>query len=306
MNNKVLIAIFGAALLCLFAVMFYSTHRPKNDFEYIDERWKAVEPSLIKYKETGSINTGFTSLSGVTADEKGRIYACGDSGIEIYDSKGEKTGELKGGAFKALAASGDTLYAAKDSKIVKYKGFKKVLEWDIKLKETSFIAGLALSGGNIYAADSGNKKVVRFNESGKFQNLIGEGLILPGICFDVTVDEKGFVYIINPGKHSIEKYEPGGKKLSSFGRYGVDIEGFSGCCNPTGIFYFGGDIFTCEKGLYRVKYFDEKGRFKGVVAGPYDFGRQTGYIKIAVDPKGRVLAADPLQKSIRIFEKKQG
>jgi hypothetical protein len=88
------------------------------------------------------------------------------------------------------------------------------------------------------------------------------------------------------------------------------VEGFCGCCNPV---YFtrrpDGKFVTSEKGLNRIKIYDAKGKFEGVVAGPetlvkdLDLAKkacadcQVGFgFDVACDSTGRVLALDPATK----------
>ncbi|MHC4950479.1 MAG: hypothetical protein ACYTEU_05760, partial [Planctomycetota bacterium] len=103
-----------------------------------------------------------------------------------------------------------------------------------------------------------------------------------------------------------------------WGRSGVDIEGFSGCCNPVALAILpGGGFVTAEKGLVRVKVYDADGEFVGVVAGPDQLGwiaplrvcktpeecKSKGF-DVAVDSAGRIYVLDTLRNVVRVFEKK--
>ena len=96
------------------------------------------------------------------------------------------------------------------------------------------------------------------------------------------------------------------------------VEGFCGCCNPV---YFArrpdGKFVTSEKGLNRIKIYDAKGDFEGVVAGPetlvkdLDLAKkacadcQVGFgFDVACDSAGRILALDPATKTVRVFTPK--
>ena len=98
----------------------------------------------------------------------------------------------------------------------------------------------------------------------------------------------------------------------------MDIAGFCGCCNPV---YFtrrpDGKFVTSEKGLNRIKIYDPKGRFEGVVAGPdqlvkdLDLAKkacadcQVGFgFDVACDSSGQVFALDPATKTVRVFTPK--
>jgi hypothetical protein len=74
---------------------------------------------------------------------------------------------------------------------------------------------------------------------------------------------------------------------------------------------------TCEKGLVRVKEYDEEGKLIGVVAGPDQLGWQAPLrvcekpedchargLDAAVDGQGRIYVLDQVRNVVRIFEKK--
>jgi hypothetical protein len=79
-----------------------------------------------------------------------------------------------------------------------------------------------------------------------------------------------------------------------------------------------GRFVTSEKGLNRIKIYDVKGKFIGVVAGTEQLVKdlelakracancQIGFgFPVACDAAGRVLALDPATKDIRIFTPKR-
>ena len=85
----------------------------------------------------------------------------------------------------------------------------------------------------------------------------------------------------------------------------MQLEGFSGCCNPSNIAMLSdGSFVTSEKGIERVKIHTPSGEFKTVVASPDMFEEGTRGIDLAVDSKDRIYVLDPVKKLIRIFEKK--
>ena len=113
-------------------------------------------------------------------------------------------------------------------------------------------------------------------------------------------------------------YTIDGDREWDWGKTGVGIEGFSGCCNPVALAVLpDGGFVTAEKGLVRAKVYDADGEFVGVVAGPEQLGwigpmrvcktpeecKAKGF-DIAVDDQGRIYILDTVRNIVRIFEKK--
>ena len=100
----------------------------------------------------------------------------------------------------------------------------------------------------------------------------------------------------------------------------MELEGFTGCCNPVNFAILGDESFvTCEKGLVRIKVYDPEGEFVGVVAGPEQLARgweanicdvpaecQSGGFDIAVGNNDEVLVLDTVNNIIRFFSRIKG
>ena len=86
----------------------------------------------------------------------------------------------------------------------------------------------------------------------------------------------------------------------------IQIEGFSGCCNPAHFtFLEDGSFVTSEKGLVRIKIYEQSGKFKSVVAAPNKFKEDGHAPDIAADSAGNIYALDFDSKMVRVFELKQ-
>ena len=84
----------------------------------------------------------------------------------------------------------------------------------------------------------------------------------------------------------------------------MQLDGFSGCCNPSHIAMLSdGSFVTSEKGIERVKIHLPTGEFKCVVAGPDQFIAGTTDLDLAADTKDRIYVSDPRKGLVRIFEK---
>ena len=128
------------------------------------------------------------------------------------------------------------------------------------------------------------------------------GLVLPSPYCDVIVSDA--VWGANTGRLSIEKYSLDGKFISAWGKPGVGLSEFPGCCNPAHIARTpSGGFVTSEKGLLRIKEFDGSGKFIGLITRPGDFHPTAHPPAVAVDNAGRVYALDTYRKAVRVFER---
>jgi hypothetical protein len=81
----------------------------------------------------------------------------------------------------------------------------------------------------------------------------------------------------------------------------ADPADFVGCCNPVNLALTpDGKVVTSEKMVARVKVFDRDGRLLGYI-GPEHFDRMVTQIHLAVDSRGRILAGDPVRRTITVF-----
>jgi len=120
------------------------------------------------------------------------------------------------------------------------------------------------------------------------------------------MDPDGFLWAANTGRHSLENYTLDGDFRSSWGESGMEIQGFSGCCNPSHfVILEDGSFVTSEKGLPRVKLYNRIGDLISVVAPTERFLEGTVGLDLAVDSAQKIYVLDPLQKLVRIFAKKE-
>ena len=116
-------------------------------------------------------------------------------------------------------------------------------------------------------------------------------------------NDEGHLWVVNPGKLGLERYRPTGEIVTSWYHPNLQLEGFSGCCNPTQIdFAPDGRLITGEKGLVRVKAYEvTMGKFEELVAGSKLFPKEQSLRDLAVDARGRILLLDPRSDTVRVF-----
>ncbi len=179
--------------------------------------------------------------------------------------------------------------------------------------ERSVITSLAVLGENVYVADAGNRIVYHCNTEGQILNKIGDkneskgvpGYVIPSPYFDLALDDNGLLWVANPGRHNLENYNVDGSMRTSWGKASFKIEGFTGCCNPAQFAILADNSFiTSEKGMPRIKLYDQHGQFKGVVASPDMFKDGWYALDLAIDVDQRIVALDFDRKQVRIFSLK--
>jgi hypothetical protein len=179
--------------------------------------------------------------------------------------------------------------------------------------ERSVITSLAVTDSTVYVADAGNRIVYRCNLRGEVLSRIGEkdeskgvpGYIIPSPYFDLAIDDSGFLWVANTGRHTLENYNKDGSIRTSWGKASLKIDGFCGCCNPAEFTMLPDNSFvTSEKGMPRIKLYDQHGVLKGIVASPDMFGDGFRAPEVAADAEERILALDYDRKQVRIFVKK--
>ncbi|MBD3183643.1 hypothetical protein GF312_15235 [Candidatus Poribacteria bacterium] len=319
------ISVLIIALLIYITFFGRDAENPGGVFSYNIDKYRKTDPKLIKFNETGSIDTGFLSVSAVTTDLKDQIYVAGDKAVRIFDSAGNLLSEfqLSDSANCMSVSEDDMIYLGIGDHVEVYNMDGKLLNTWKTAGEMSILTSVDAYGDDIFVADAGGRVVLRYDRSGKLIKRIAEpdeynnipGLVVPSPHVDLAVARDGLLRVVNPGNHRIEAYTFDGYLEFSWGEPSMTIEGFSGCCNPVNFAIMpNGRFVTCEQGLTRVKIYTEAGEFESVVAGVESFdmkedmpipdGRSESgsmVLDVAVDSIGRVLVLDPVQKSVRIF-----
>lgn len=286
-----------------------------NPYEYDIGTLKEMDPALIQYTEVKTIKTGQQKLNALALDQKERLYVAGDTSLMIFNQKGEISSKvkLKSPVFcLAISAENEIFLGLREHiEIIDSIGtFKKA--WKSP-SENAYFTSIAVENENVYVADAGNRIVYRFNKSGELFNRIGEkdeskqipGFIIPSPYFDLAIGTDGTLWVVNPGRHSLENYTADGNLRGWWQKSSMQVDGFCGCCNPSHIAIMAdGSFVTSEKGIVRVKIHKPTGEFASIVAPPSHFSPDTEGMDLAVDSDGKIYVLDPKAGVIRIFVKK--
>jgi hypothetical protein len=217
------------------------TDKP-NPYEYDLSAHKKIDPSLIKYRETRTVSIAKSALHAVATDRKGRIFVAAEDGkgsILEFDGAGDLVSEKVYDEFPHSIAVGPKgkIYIGLEDHVAVLDPSNKTWETWSPLGEKAILTSIAAGAENVYVADSGQRRVWRFDTTGALKGVIGEkdpakgeqGFLIPGVCFDLALDPSDHLLTVDPGHWKVQRRTPEGELLSSWGEYGLEIDKFCGC-----------------------------------------------------------------------------
>lgn len=308
------ICIAAIALGYLYLLANSRYPEPGANLVYDTQPFEEVDNVETRFAEKGRIVPDVEAPKALAVGTDGKLYIAGTNAVQVLDADGnavEKI-EIDGSPTSiALAPSGDILLGIRDRISIIRSADSTKTDWP-GLGPRAYITSIVANDTDVYAADAGNRVVLRFGMDGTLKARIGEadpkrdvpGLQVPSPYLDVALDSDGTLWVSNPGLLGLESYRDNGDLITSWYRPSLKLDGFSGCCNPSEIaFRSDGKLITCEKGLVRVKVYDAtSGEFEELIAGSKLFPRQLAVRDLAVDNRDRILVLDPRYNAIRIFE----
>lgn len=266
-------------------------------------RLRQVDPALVKWREVKRLPIEAQATCLAVAPN-GDVYVGAAQALSIART-GEAAPTAVPLAFAPLSvAVGQDVYVAAQTAVYVRQGE----EWRTvtpDLGTRAYVSAVVPAQDGLWIANSGNRQVLHLDKAGKILGTIGKGqLTTPSAHLKIAVKPDGDLLINNPGKLRVDTYSPTGALKNSFGKAGVDISGFCGCCNPIDVALLpDGKIVTAEKGLPRVKVYGADGTLESVVAAPKDLSAQC-QPQIAVNKQGQILVLDPPARLVRVFERK--
>jgi hypothetical protein len=282
---------------------------PRTNVGDMIDSLQKVDPKLIVRVEAGRYPSGLRELRGVAVGPEDRIYAVGDKALVVLDAAGKplSTTPLDSSAYCVAADADATAYVGMRDhvQVVDAKGAVKA-KWSA-IDKDAWVTSIQVSADLVYVGDFGRRVVLKYDKAGKALGQItpADGangrFEIPSPFFDVALDAAGDPWVTHTGRRLIEHYQDG-KRVSAWGKSIPQIEGFSGCCNPTHIaIRKDGTFVTSEKGLVRIKIHKPDGELVGVVAAAKDFRKDVKGLDLAVDSQDRILVTDPDSASIRVY-----
>ena len=310
----VVILVIVVGILAVIIVDFLGNRpdrRGENPYALEVDQYKEVDEALISHKEIRNFSLGLMISSDMSL-QGNKLYISGNSALAVLPLDGTEANmfEILPGAT-CLEVDDANIFIGFGTFVAKYSHEGELLhEWP-DLGERTVITNVAIKEDKIYVADAGNRRIVIFNRDGeqtgefegKAETAAGHGFIVPSANFDLAVNSYGELWVVNPGKHALENYSDDGRMRGYWETRSFDIDGFLGCCNPARITTMeDGSFVTSEKGLVRIKIYDQSGKLLSVVAAPELFKEEGEAPEVCVGADGVIYALDFDKDMVRVFE----
>jgi sugar lactone lactonase YvrE len=150
-----------------------------------------------------------------------------------------------------------------------------------------------VSGGALYVADTGNKRIVRFDAEGKVAGQWGGAGNAPGQFVEpvgLAADAAGKIYVADTGNHRIQVFERDGAFLRQFPVYGwKDFY-----TEPYIAIGPSESVFATDSWKSRIAQYDAQGNLRKAFSA-VGMKSPTG---IVLDPFGRLVVSDRGQNRV--------
>ncbi len=177
-NPLIQIASFiGLLSLIILSFLLLTEHKMQNDNPYaLDvEGFNKIDPALYSHHLYQEIGVQCGRLYGVAVDKDDFIYAATDSRIIKYNPFGSEVFSFEvPEAMRTLAInSKGQIYTSSVNRIYVFnpEGYFEGIL--AALSDSSIITSLAIEGNDVFIADAGTRIVAHFDSLGKFNQHIG-------------------------------------------------------------------------------------------------------------------------------------
>ncbi|MDP2115501.1 MAG: hypothetical protein Q8K69_15755, partial [Bacteroidota bacterium] len=225
MNRKlvnIVLIVLAVAIVVVIGKDFIGKKAGKNienPYEYNIDEFRQVDSTQILYAETLNFPVKVHDWGGVTVSDSMIIVATANELIRFdYSGKEILRKQLIDTATCVTIDDNRQIWIGMRYYVVMYDlNGTLVKRWN-SFGDRAVITSLAVSGENVYVADAGNRIVYQCNTNGQILQKIGEkneqkgisGFAIPSPYFDVAIDDGGFLWAANTGKHTFENYNPDG------------------------------------------------------------------------------------------------
>lgn len=307
MNKKIagIISVFIIVICIAYIVFDVATGR--SDRNTSNEPLIESEEPATNWQITNELEIREGRLHAVGLAGNENIICGGDSFLSLYDSAYEQLWKTNTpAALTALAAFGDTIYAATMETVLLYDTSGMLIdEWG-PYDDLAIITSIATNNNYIALADAGNKLVFILDRKGALKSIIGypgDPFIIPSPYFDVWLTGNDILVVANTGERQIEFRTLEGRVIKAIGEEGDELQYFCGCCNPSHFTLSpGGKIITAEKGINRIKVLDQDGRLIEPLASPAFF-RPSSPLDVVAAGENLVYAANRDNSTLYTFRR---
>ena len=313
MRQRITIVITILFFVLVVVLMIRDMYRQKaidsNPYEYSVEHFKQIDSTEFCYKRVDELKDNFFKLKAIAIDQNDRIIVGDSSTVKVFGKSLEPVAEFKlDNEITCMhAGARNELFIGVDDHVETWtpEG-NRIAKWD-RYDERSLITSITSMEELVCVADAGIKRLLLYDMKGNFIRSMGEkdgaerkfGFLIPSPYFEVDVSRDGHFWATNPGLHSLEAFDTSGRMISSWTKTSMQLDGFSGCCNPTHFAFLSDDSFvTCEKGLVRIKIHEPTGDFRCAVDGPLSFDEKETGMDIAVNSEDQIFVLVPSEKTI--------
>lgn len=147
------------------------------------------------------------------------------------------------------------------------------------------------SKGEIYVADSGNRRIVHLDSFGRYIGEWGSQGSEPGqfkIPHSLAIDSRGRIYVADRGNDRIQIFSPEGKLIEVWKDFG----------NPFGLLLVGHDLFVSTADVHQIVRFNRNGKVVAKLGGP-DVLQSPHFMTMTRG--GLLLVAEVIGKRVQIF-----
>jgi DNA-binding beta-propeller fold protein YncE len=266
----------------------YITENDEHSIKKIDDKGKV----LLSFGSEGDGRGQFDRPNGITADQEGNIYVADSRNkrVQVLNIAGSDKKEMniwysnitnidydsqlptedhivdvsvnKNGEVFVLSEKGHVIVQSHGNKIIGSVG-----RGDGQLRSPKAL--YAANDGKVYVADTGNNRVVVFNEGGKFEFKFGKRGQKTGQFRSpagIVVNKKGIIYVSDTRNHRVQIFNEDGIFLSAFGK---DSQTSNNSVAANGTFSTPKalaldskeNVYVVDQGNNRIQVFDENGQF---------------------------------------------
>ncbi len=149
-------------IVVLDALNSRTGQRGDNPYKLEVDQYYEVDPALIVYKEVRQIKLGDVQPMGLDY-AKGKIYLLKDLALQVLSEKGEELLLINlPDSGHCIHVNQQTIYIGFTNYVGQYHEDGRLIKsWDT-LDERAVITSIATKADQVYVADAGNRRVIRY------------------------------------------------------------------------------------------------------------------------------------------------